>query len=328
MRGVLRGVGILIVLVLLATALILTTGRLLEPSGTQWVRAQAFTPYAMPLYALLVVIALLGLLRSRGLRRVLAGSIALVSVAGLGAHVAWFLPQVSGDQPPAAQGAPVVTVMTVNQQAGSADPVALVRAARQSGTDLLVVQEMTTGALQRLEEAGLGELFQHRAGESFAGEYGTVVFSRHELGEGVPLEGSVGGLAVPVRLAGQELTVLAAHASPPGATQGWRAQHRLIAAWAADRQPDLILGDLNATADHRPLRVLADQGYRSVTELANEGWRPTWPADRRLLGLVAVPPLVQIDHVLCGSGMTAVSSRTVEIVGSDHRGVVARVAVR
>ena len=35
---------------------------------------------------------------------------------------------------------------------------------------------------------------------------------------------------------------------------------------------------------HRPFfsRALADAGYRSVTELANQGFQPTWPASGKL----------------------------------------------
>ena len=45
------------------------------------------------------------------------------------------------------------------------------------------------------------------------------------------------------------------------------------------------------------------------------------------LGL-ALPPLAQIDHVLVGPSMAAVGMHTVDLPGSDHRGVVAEVARR
>ena len=94
--------------------------------------------------------------------------------------------------------------------------------------------------------------------------------------------------------------------------------------WVRAHDPDLVVGDLNATADHRPLRNLSAAGYRSVTELTNTGWRPTWPADR------ALPPypLVQVDHVLVGPRLAAISSHTLPIDGSDHRGLLAEVAAK
>ncbi len=74
----------------------------------------------------------------------------------------------------------------------------------------------------------------------------------------------------------------------------------------AEHDPDLVVGDFNATADHEPMRSLADAGYRDVGELANEGWQPTWPSGDavELLG-VSVPSLVQIDHVLVGPRLAA-----------------------
>lgn len=327
-RGVLRGAGVLLLLVLSFAAVLLTTARLVEPSGAQWLRAEAFTPYALPMYAVLLLVALLGLVRGRGAGRGLWGLAALLAVAGLGAHTAWFLPQVSGPAPAASADAPRLTVMTVNQAAGLADPVALLSSATAATADLLVVQEITEATVRRLEEAGLDEVFPERAGQPIDGEFGTMVFSRLDLGEGRPLQGSVGSLAVPVSVGRERLEVVAVHAQPPTDARAWREQQQIVGDHVRGARPDLVVGDLNATADHAPMRSLARAGYRSVTELANEGWRPTWPSSYRLLGVVPVPPLVQIDHVLCGPTMTALRSRTVMIEGSDHRAVVAEVAVR
>ena len=101
----------------------------------------------------------------------------------------------------------------------------------------------------------------------------------------------------------------------------------LAAAVASDA--DLVVGDLNATTDHAPMRRLADAGFRSATELANEGWQPTWPAHGRtsLLG-IPLPHLVQIDHVLLGPSLAAVGTHTLDIPGTDHRALVAEVAVK
>ena len=72
------------------------------------------------------------------------------------------------------------------------------------------------------------------------------------------------------------------------------------------------------------MRTLADRGYRDAGELANDGWHPTWPANGTfdLLGM----PLTQIDHVLVGDRLAALSMTTAGVPGSDHRAVVATVA--
>jgi endonuclease/exonuclease/phosphatase (EEP) superfamily protein YafD len=125
------------------------------------------------------------------------------------------------------------------------------------------------------------------------------------------------------------LTMIAAHpvapVDPTGPTQ-WREEHRLIHQAAVDDDVDLIVGDLNASSDHAVLRELGDAGFRDAAELANEGWQQTWPAN----GVVVpwLPPIVRIDHVLLSDQLAAVSTRTVDIEGTDHLALVAEVARR
>jgi endonuclease/exonuclease/phosphatase (EEP) superfamily protein YafD len=121
-----------------------------------------------------------------------------------------------------------------------------------------------------------------------------------------------------------ELTVLAVHPSPPVQADGFAADQAVVARTVAELEPDLVVGDFNATGDHAPMRALADAGYRDVGELANRGWLPTWPTSGvfDVLGL----PLAQIDHVLVGERLAALDLRTVSVPGSDHRAVVATVA--
>lgn len=325
----LKGVGVLLVLVLTAVAMLLTTSRLVEPAGVQWIQAEAFTPYAMIAYTVLLFGALIGLIRSRRRSGRIAMSVcAVVAVAGLGAHVAWFLPQVNGPVSPPADGSPVLVVMTFNQYAGTADELSLLEAATDADADVLVVQEITPPSLRRLEDAGLDEVFPYRAGDPIDGVFGTMVFSRERSGEVADLPTEMASFAVPVQVAGQRLDLVTAHPAPPTDAEQWREDHRALWDWVQSNEPDVLAGDFNATADHPPMRSLTATGYRSVTELANEGWRPTWPSNQQLFGFLPVPPLVQIDHVLCGPRMTALGSRTVRIEGSDHRAVVAEIAYR
>lgn len=329
MRGVLKGVGVLTGLVLLVGSLVLTSSRLLEPRSARWVQIEAFTPYAIGSYSVLLLVGLIGAIRSRhrGLRAT-AAALVLVSMAGLGGHTAWFLPQVSGTTPPAADGAPLLTVMTANQLGGAGDAVALLQEATDAGVDVLVVTEITHETLRVLRENGVEQEFPHRAGEPIDGVYGTMVFSRHRMDEEVGLPTEMASFDVRLHVAGRRLDLVAVHPTPPVDIEQWREEHRSLGDWVDATSPDLVVGDFNATADHEPMRTLADAGYRSVTDLVNEGWRPTWPANHRLFGAIPVPPLVQIDHILCGPHMTALRSRTVAIDGTDHLAVVAVVAPR
>jgi endonuclease/exonuclease/phosphatase (EEP) superfamily protein YafD len=150
-----------------------------------------------------------------------------------------------------------------------------------------------------------------------------MVFARLPLGEPTRVPTTHGSWAMTVG----DLGLLAVHPSPPTDVDAWRRDHATIRAAIASSSPDLVVGDFNATPDHPPMRALADAGYRAVSELANEGWQPTWPANGgfRVLG-VPLPRSAQIDHVLVGERLAAIRSSTFPLAGTDHRPLVAEVA--
>lgn len=311
-----------VVLVVLLPAAALTFGRLVEPDGGFWIRLAAFTPLAIVLYAAAVLLLGLCLVVRRRWRSV-TGALAGAALAGLVLHLWWFAPQLTGANPPAAEGAEPLVVMTANVSAGRGDPIEVVRLASADAVDLLVVQEITEADLADMERAGLADLLPYRVGAPGTGGDEVMVFARTELGEGVELDLPRGGWVVPWG----DLTVVAVHPWAPTEPDLWRADLASVRAAVVEHDADLVVGDLNATADHAPMRALADDGYRDVGELANQGWQPTWPSSGAwdVLG-VPVPALAQIDHVLVGERLAAIGMRTREIPGSDHRAVVAEVA--
>jgi hypothetical protein len=206
---------------------------------------------------------------------------------------------------------------------GRGDAPTLVEEAAEADIDLLVVTEITPDLLGDLDAAGLGELLPHRVGAPADEGAGTMVFSRLPLGDPTALDTTWGGWEV----TWDDLTMLAVHPSSPIDPARWRRDHAEVLAVAQSSRADLVVGDLNATIDHPPMRRLGDAGFRSVTELANDGWQPTWPAYGRVeVGGIAMPRLVQIDHVLVGPRLAAIGSRTLAIPGTDHRALVAEVA--
>jgi endonuclease/exonuclease/phosphatase (EEP) superfamily protein YafD len=260
----------------------------------------------------------------RGTRRTALGLLGGLGVAGLVLHAAWFSARVSGVNPPPGDGAERLVVLQANVQLGAADGIDLVRTAAEEHADLMVLEEVTGPAVARMERAGLAELLPYRAGRPRdADPGGTMVFSRTPLGHAERIGTRYDGWRVDV--AG--LTLVAVHPDYPFHTEGWRADHAAVLRAVRASDADLVVGDFNATLDHRPMRALAAAGRRSVAELANEGWQPTWPdaGRRRLLGL-PVPPVVQIDHVLVGPRLAALGTHPVDLHGSDHRGLVATVA--
>ncbi|MCW2843057.1 MAG: hypothetical protein JWN22_973 [Nocardioides sp.] len=317
-------------------AVLLTVVRASDPASGRLIRVESFTPLAIPLYAALLLVALVSLFawrRGRRLARGLLGGLALVGVAGLAAHLSWFSARLTGDNPPPASGAEPLTVMTANLYGGRADGIELVRIASDEHVDVLVVEEITSTELASMEQAGLAALFPHRigdAGPDFDVE-DTMVFSREPLGQaervGTAHESWLVTVGDPSAGSEQALTLLAVHPYAPTHAGQWRADHAAVLAAAEASGADLVVGDFNATLDHPPMRALAGHGWRSVAELANEGWQPTWPSNGLISRFgVSLPALVQIDHVLVGPRLAGLSTHTVVVPGTDHRAVVAEVA--
>ena len=311
----------LAVAVLLLPALLFTFTRIVEPHGGFWIKVEAFTPLGLALYAVALVLLVVRLVVLRRWRTA-ALPVALAALAGLCLHAWWYAPQVTGANPPPAAGATTTVVLTANLLFGRADGIELVREASEADVDLLVVQEINPAVLADMDRAGLPDLLPYRVGSPGPGAAGTMAFSRVELSDAAPVPTYFGGWTFRMGA----LTVAAVHPFPPTDTHLWYADQAVLARAVADRTPDLVVGDFNATADHAPMRALADAGYRDVGELANDGWQPTWPT-RGVFDVLGTP-LAQIDHVLVGERLAAVGMRTVAVPGSDHRGVVATVALK
>jgi len=103
----------------------------------------------------------------------------------------------------------------------------------------------------------------------------------------------------------------------------------LASAAVAASGPTLVAGDFNATLDHQPMRELDGRGFQDAAALANSGWQPTWPASDEvsILG-VPVPAMLQLDHVVVDDAFGVVDTEAVSIRGTDHRAVVATLALR
>lgn len=88
---------------------------------------------------------------------------------------------------------------------------------------------------------------------------------------------------------------------------------------AATPGAQVVAGDFNATRDHRPFRDLLAAGFSDCADIAAKRPWPgfTWPANRRY------PPIMRLDHILVSPGLTVSETRTVQIPGTDHRGVLA-----
>ncbi len=227
----------------------------------------------------------------------------------------------------AAPGPDDLVVMASNLQYGGADPAALMAAVQTRGVDVLVLLEVTPGAVDRLQAAGIEHDLPYAAGHPRPGADGTMIRSRYPLTE-LPTPTFPGevNLSQPVALvqlpgappgaATRSVLIRAVHPMPPTDPNlgFWRASLDGLATWThsqSDGIPVILAGDFNASADHPGYRQVAD-GLVDAHEAVGAGWVRTWPQGRRW-----IPPFVHIDHVLA-KGLTVTDAGWQVIPGTDH----------
>lgn len=279
--------------------LLLTLLRWWGPDQHHAVLLASFASYAAPAYLLLAVALGVAVVRAR--RRVLPVVGLVLALLGLGVHATWLAPELVGEPVSAGDG---LVVATLNLRFGEAETGAVAAWLRDQDADLVVLTEVTPA--------------------------GTVVLSRVRLGEQRPVRLGNSGWRMRVEHT-VPLTLTAAHtAYPLQALEPWRGDLRRLADDAASVDgPHLVVGDLNATLDHRALReVLAARpdGLRDAAEQAGSGWQPTWPAPGEPTALGARLPvaLLALDHVLVSPGIVASETTTQAVPGTDHLALVAR----
>ena len=53
----------------------------------------------------------------------------------------------------------------------------------------------------------------------------------------------------------------------------------------------------------------------------------TWPVGRGWPARLPLPPVLQLDHVLVSPDVQVRSARTIEVPGSDHRGISTQIVL-
>jgi endonuclease/exonuclease/phosphatase family metal-dependent hydrolase len=288
--------------------------------GLEWgfplVPLIAYTPYAALAMILALALALL-------LRRWIAAAASAAVLVGFAIAV---LPRAvpDGDQPSAT--GPTLTLMTANLMLGEADPERVAEVVREEGVDVLSVQELTPESHAGLRRAGLVESLPEGELTPIPGSSGAGIYSRLPLLGLAEIEQVEGGFVTPRALVrvpgGGGLEVVSAHPRPPTRYEVDTWQEALERVPPADPGGRLraVLGDFNATLDHEELRDLLSTGYTDAAAATGSGLDATWPAD-------GFPPPVTIDHALVDSRIEVLDTSVHDLPGSDHRAVVAEVAL-
>jgi endonuclease/exonuclease/phosphatase (EEP) superfamily protein YafD len=297
------------------------------------IAAVGLTPLGVPAGVVAVLSSVVLVVLTRGRARALTTALLVVAVVLTVAHLWWQAPLVLG--PAAPTRGPGLTVLLQNVE--DADPSAFAARVTAADADVVVCVQPMGDFVEAALAAGLRASHPYAVGTGAnggAGPAGAVVISRLPLSgaEWIPNGGESRVVTVRAPDLGTAVDIFALHPRSPSHGRLWAADHRGIAGFLDDRYgdaplpPALVAGDLNATLDHRPVRALEARGFSDAVDQTNGGLQPTWPAPgtRRQWGL-AVPPFVQIDHVMVSPRLVVTRVERFATPGTDHLGLVAQV---
>jgi endonuclease/exonuclease/phosphatase (EEP) superfamily protein YafD len=260
----------------------------------------------------------LGLATRRGLRPA-AVSLGVVAVAGVA------LAAGRASAPGLARSAPDdMSILTFNALRGGADTRRLAEVITREEPDLVALTEAGSGFREGL--------MPHAADVGYRSWGSTGTGTRESRGVTLLASPRAGDLRVRI---GEEMhyrhlhatggllgdrNLFAVHATAPrgrALTAAWRHDLAVVSRWChADAAP-IVVGDFNATLDHSVLRT-ALGGCRSAAAGTGHGLVGTYPASLpRRLG-------IQIDHVLVPAATRTTRFEVLDVAGSDHRAVLAR----
>lgn len=207
-----------------------------------------------------------------------------------------------------------------------------VRAIEQDRPDLITLEEFTPLALRSMEASGVLASFPYRCAAPAGGATGFLVASRLRMTacriRTVPWEGQLVPFMVEATLwspAGP-VAVRVVHTLAPFPAY-WREWSAALAAVsrsvrASGHRRMLMVGDFNATWGNDEFVTLLHDGLTDGAQARSEATDMTWPNG------AIVPPFVAIDHVLTGVRLAVTQFSARPGFGSDHRYLVAEIAIR
>lgn len=228
--------------------------------------------------------------------------------------------EIPGPNPDA--GGRSVTLMSANLLKGEADPDTIVGLARSNRPTLIALQEVTPEFMESLRSRGLLRTYKYSVGRALPEVFGVVLLSSRPLTEVSTLELNSAGLSKWPEAIVDGLDVKTLHPSPPiKPDQTGRWQDVLAASPSARPAPRgtkrVLVGDFNATLDHKALRALIARGYVDAGDAVGKGLVFTWSTSRFAR--------LTIDHVLVDDRIHVARYDVYNLPGSDHNAVVARI---
>lgn len=234
-------------------------------------------------------------------------------------------------------------VMTCNVGNGRAAPEQLIRILRDSGADLVGIQELSDGQAEEISK-NLQHEYPYQA--IFPGGFaGKAALSRFPIlaSEQLHLSTVRPDLKSMIELGEIQLAFFVAHPPPPHPhwrglkfyAQTWR-QIQSLARLAVESPPAILLGDFNLAdwwGEYAYLRStgLKDAFFEAGTERGHTLPRRIGPWKRflalnRLLSGLPLPPMVRVDYIWYTEPLTCQRAWVGQDTGSDHLPVLAQLA--
>ena len=271
------------------------------------------------LLAFLVLIKVALLLRMR---------VVLLPLLGVSAFLAWpawleirpkSIPSMQGD---------TLTVYSANLLFGKSDPEILLEDIHRSNADMVLFQEYTFTAQDRLRDRIIAD-YPHAIEHPRENTTGKAIFSRlpfTRVSEPPARSRMITpGIFVGVELDGQEMLVKNIHLITPihpRLIEHQSRQARELIGWAdSEGRPFVLAGDFNCTPYSAHAAWLRRAGMIDAHRAVGRGYARTWSA----IGLKRFITHVRIDHVYTGNGLVPVAHALGEPNGSDHRPLITTV---
>ncbi len=280
---------------------------------------QAVLPILLaPIWLVLVV----ALVTKRWPQAILAGFLALThffSVNPARAAVAkpFWLPN-----------SPVFTVAHLNVFVENKTPDATIDGLLKTDADIVVLNEFTESFSTRLLVKGAFEQYPYKVLVPRQTPFGAAVLSKFPFDD-VQRVGRAQLPSVRVVLPdGDFARIVAVHPAPPlssADSENWdqdlKTFGRLVADTGGD-EPLVLVGDFNGTRWQPPFGHLLAGSLRDAHETVGRGLSFSWPVNKGLA------PFARLDHALHSDRLFPLAVTELADAGSDHRGFVAKFAIR
>jgi endonuclease/exonuclease/phosphatase (EEP) superfamily protein YafD len=260
--------------------------------------------------------------------------LAAAAVVLVAAQLAFAAPELlaAAPVPGWARHAPVVRVFDANIDQSLRFQAGYVRAIEQDRPDLVTLEEFTPPALRAMEASGVLAGFPYQCAAPTPGATGFLIASSLRLTGCQVQTVVVGGLWAQYMVQatlwtpGGPVALRLVHTLAPFPSS-WREWSAALAAAgrsvrASGDSRMLMVGDFNATWGNSGFAALLGDGLTDGAAARGKATDMTWPNG------AVVPPFVRIDHVLTGARLAVTQITAKPGFGSDHRYLLATVAIR